>query len=99
MKPLLSLIKPEILEELASRSNFRYGKEIFKDGEIKVIKSNVFNLVAEVRSKNKTARTVSLSSTPKGLRWKCTCTGRKDLFCNHAVAVGMFVADNNGIIN
>ena len=90
MKPVLSLISLEQLEKLASRSNFRYGQEIFKNGKIEITKSNTFNIVATVKSKNKNARTAELSSTSKGLRWKCTCTGRKDLFCNHCVAVGIF---------
>ncbi len=97
MKPLLSLISNEQLTELASRSNFRYGQEILKNGKIIIKKSNTFNLIAEVQSKNKNSRTVELSSTPKGFRWKCTCTGRKDLFCNHCVAVGLFAI--NDIIN
>lgn len=81
----------EQLEKLASRSNFRYGQEIFKNGAIEIIKSNTFNIIAKVKSKNKNTRTTELFSTSKGFRWKCTCTGRKDLFCNHCVAVGIFV--------
>lgn len=97
MKPLLSLISLEQLSELASRSNFRYGQEIFKNGKIVLKKSNTFNVIAEVQSKGKNSRTVELTSTPKGFRWKCSCTGRKDLFCNHCVAVGLFAID--GIMN
>jgi uncharacterized Zn finger protein len=97
MKPLLSLISMEQLEKLASRSNFRYGQEIAKNGKIHIEKSNTFNIIATVQSKNKNTRTVELSSTSKGFRWKCTCTGRKDLFCNHCVAVGLFAI--NDIIN
>jgi uncharacterized Zn finger protein len=97
MKSLLSLISLDQLEQMASRSNFRYGQEIAKNGDIKIEKSNTFNITATVKSKNKNTRTVELSSTSKGFRWKCTCTGRKDLFCNHCVAVGIFA--NNAIIN
>lgn len=97
MKPLLSLISMDQLDQLASRSNFRYGQEIAKNGKIEITKSNTFNIFATVQSKNKNARAVELSSTSKGFRWKCTCTGRKDLFCNHCVAVGIFVG--NATIN
>ncbi len=94
MKPLLSLLNIEKLEDLASRSNYRYGKDIVKNGVIKITKSNVFNVIAEVESKNKEPQTTTLSSTPKGLRWKCSCTGRKDLFCHHCAAVGIFLVNN-----
>ncbi len=89
MTPILDLVAAEQLADLASRSNFRYGKEIAKHGEISLPKSNRFHLQATVKSKNGQTRTVSLLSTPKGLRWKCTCTSRKDLFCKHCVAAGL----------
>lgn len=96
MKPILSLITPADLEKLASRSNFRYGKDIAQNGKITFEKINTFNLVAKVEFKNSQARTTELSSTSKGLRWKCTCTGRKDLFCNHCVAVGLTAINDIG---
>lgn len=95
MKSILSLISIEQLEELASRSNLRYGQEIFKNGKIEITKSNTFNIWAKVQSKNKQSQEVELSSTSKGFRWKCSCTGRKDLFCNHCVAVALFANNNN----
>jgi uncharacterized Zn finger protein len=89
MKPILSIISVEQLEDLASRSHFRYGKEIAEDGEIIFTKTNTFNLVAKVKYKNSQARTVELMSTPKGFRFKCTCSNKKDNFCQHCVAVGL----------
>ncbi|HEV8601312.1 MAG TPA: hypothetical protein VGQ87_01800 [Patescibacteria group bacterium] len=89
MKPLKSFLTEEQLEDLASRSNFRYGKAIAEDGDVTVLKANTFNLVARVKHKNGEARTVELMSTPKGFRYRCTCTSRKDLFCKHCVAVGL----------
>ncbi|MGE5392725.1 MAG: SWIM zinc finger family protein [Candidatus Saccharibacteria bacterium] len=86
MKPILTLVTEEQLEELASRSNFRSGKQISEDGTINFSKRNSFNLIAEVKVNNSEKRTVQLISTPKGLRWKCSCTSRKDLFCKHCVA-------------
>jgi uncharacterized Zn finger protein len=89
MKPILSIISVEQLEDLASRSHFRYGKEIAEDGEITFIKTNAFNLIAKVKYKNSQARTVELMSTSKGFRFKCTCSNKKDNFCQHCVAVGL----------
>ena len=91
MKPVTSLVKSEILEGLASRSNFRYGQEISKEATFTIEKSNSFNIIARIVFRNSETRTAELSSTPKGLRWKCSCTGRKDLFCKHCVALGFYI--------
>lgn len=91
MKPITALLTTPDLEELSSRSNFRYGKEIIKNGQVKIIKSNTFNIQATVTYKNGDPYTAELMSTSKGLRWKCTCTSRKDLFREHCVAVGIFL--------
>ncbi len=87
MKPLLSLITIEEIEALASRSNFRYGREIAENAEITIQKKNTFNRIAEVRHGNSPVQTVEVMVTAKGLRWKCTCTNRKNIFCEHVVAV------------
>ena len=91
MKSLKSFLTEELLEGLASRSNFRYGQQIAKDGDVKVLKTNTYALVARVKHKDGQARTTELMSTPKGFRYRCTCTSRKDLFCKHCVAVGLTV--------
>jgi hypothetical protein len=95
MKPIRYLITLDMLTELSSRSNFRYGKEIAKDGKITVVESNAFRTEARVEYKNKEARTAELSSTPKGLRWKCTCSSRKNLFCEHCIALGFYILDSS----
>jgi uncharacterized Zn finger protein len=89
MQPVKSLITEEELEQLASRSNFRYGQKIAEEGDITFTKVNTFNLFADVKHHNGEKRSVEIMSTPKGLRWRCTCTSRKDLFCKHLVAVGL----------
>lgn len=89
MKPVKNLVTFELLEELASRSNFRYGRDIVKSGTITMDTVNAFHVVARVAFHGGQTRTVDVLSTPKGLRFKCTCTARKDLFCNHCVAVGL----------
>jgi uncharacterized Zn finger protein len=89
MEPIATFITPENLEKLASRSNFRYGKQIAEDGEVNFTKVNRFNLEARVKHGNHEARGVKIESTVKGLRWKCTCTSKKGFFCQHCVAVGL----------
>lgn len=89
MKPVLELISLEKLEGLASRSNFRYGKNIFKNGDVGFEKVNAFNLVGMVEGGGTEKRSVEITSTAKGLRWKCSCTAKKDFFCKHCVALGL----------
>lgn len=94
MKPIKSLVTQEQLTELATRSNFRLGKAIAEQGKIIFDTFNTFNVLARVEFKNKQPRTVHMESTPKGLRWKCTCSNRKDLFCEHCVALGIFLQES-----
>lgn len=93
MKPIKTILSPPEIERLASRSNFRYGKEIAEDGKITIEKENTFNVRAQVEYKSSEKRTVDLMSTTKGLRWKCTCTNRKDMFCQHCVALGIKISE------
>ena len=94
MKTIKAILTPEFLEDMASRSNFRYGKAIAKDGDVTMLETNTFSVVAKVKHGQGETRTVKLESTPKSFRWKCTCTSRKDLFCKHAVAVGLYASEN-----
>ena len=89
MNPINNLVTEKVIENLASRSNLRYGKQMAQEDSVTFIKHNSHNIVAEVKHGNSEKRTVQLISTPKGLRWKCTCTSKKDLFCNHCVAVAL----------
>lgn len=57
MKPIKSFLTEEFLEDLGSRSNFRYGKVMAKNGDVTTLKTNAFNLVARVKHKNGEART------------------------------------------
>ena len=96
MQPINQLVTTEKLQYLATRSHFRFGKDIAENGVVKVTKSNTFNYIASVQRKDGgETRTVELSSTTKGFRWKCTCSSKKDLFCEHAVAVGLFMVSEN----
>jgi len=94
MKPLKSFLTEEFIEDLATRSYFRYGKGIVKDGDVTMLEQNTFNLIAKVKHGDGQTRTVKLESTPKGFKYKCTCSNRKDLFCQHCVAVGLWGSEN-----
>jgi uncharacterized Zn finger protein len=89
MLPILRIITEEHIEDLASRSHLRYGKEIVKSGEINFIKENTFNLIATVKFRKSDPKTVELMSTPKGFRFKCSCSNKKDNFCEHCVAASL----------
>ncbi len=94
MKPIRSLLTIETITDLASRSNLRYGKQMAEDGDVKITDENNYNVTASVKHGENQGRTVNLMSTTKGFRWKCTCTSKKDLFCNHCVAVAIVTAAN-----
>lgn len=61
-----------------------------KDDSIAITKKNLFNIVAEVDYKTK--QTVTFSSTSKGFRFKCSCSNKKDFFCEHCTAVALFIS-------
>lgn len=91
MQAIQAELSEDILKNLASRSNFRYGKDINKNGHITFTQDDVLHMVAKVEFRNSQTRTVDVLSTSKGIKWKCTCTSRKDLFCKHCVAVGLTI--------
>lgn len=91
MLPVKSFITMDKLQRLASRSNFRYGQELVKESGIKITDQNTFNIVAEVARGKHASETVELRSTTKGFRFTCTCSSRKNNFCEHCTAVGLFM--------
>ncbi len=94
MKTINLLLEPKVLGELSTRSHFRRGKEIAKQGDVNLTKSGTYYHIATIQHNEGTKRTVRLDSTSKGLRWKCSCTAIKSLFCAHCVAVGMQCYNN-----
>ncbi len=95
MKSLTSILKIEEITKLASRSNLRLGKAIAEDGKFTIEKSTTYGQTVRVVHKNGQPYTVHLESTPKGLRWKCSCSSRKDLFCPHCIALGLYIITEN----
>ena len=92
MKPVKEYLTEANLEDLASRSNYRYGKAIAADGIFTPEKINTFNIIAKVKQGTHQTRTVHLESTSKGFRFKCTCSNKKNFFCQHCVAVGLWAS-------
>lgn len=91
MQSILSFLTTENLKELASRSHFRYGQDLAENSEIKITKQNTFNILADIKlPKNNKILKTELNSTTKGLRWKCSCSNKKNYFCEHCVALGIY---------
>lgn len=91
MKPVRTLINAKQIEELASRSNFRYGKTLVKDEAFKITKENAYNIHALVKHSSKLEYLTEFSSTSKGFRWKCSCNAKKDYFCEHCAGLGILL--------
>lgn len=88
MLSIQSLIGPEEIKKLASRSNLRYGEKMSEDATISFTDTNTFNIHAKLSFGTKT-HMVELASTTKGFRWKCSCSSKKNFFCEHATAVAL----------
>ena len=58
-----------------------------KDAKIVTVSKNTYKMVSTIAFKNHPLQKVELLSDHKGLHYKCTCTNRKKLFCEHVVAV------------
>ncbi len=91
MKPIRTFISPELIEKLASRSNFRYGKTLVKDEALKITKENAYNIHAQVKHSSKLEYLVEFTASSKGFRWKCSCNSKKDYFCEHSAALGILI--------
>jgi uncharacterized Zn finger protein len=89
MPSVADLTDEESLLSLSSSSNFRLGREIAESGGVEIVEFGPLKLVTEVTPPGGVKRTVTLISSGQGLRWKCTCTSRADLFCKHCVAAGI----------
>lgn len=88
-RALADLVDDAVLRALATPSNLRLGREIVARGEVEFVDFGRFRVVARVGGGQ--WRTFELKSMPAGLRWKCTCTGRRERLCKHGVATGLAV--------
>ena len=65
-------VSPEALHSLVTKSNFRLGEKIVKNGVVEVIEFGTLLVIAKVQPKSGLRRTVELRSTKMGLTWT-TC--------------------------
>ena len=89
MPSVADLTDEDFLLRLSSSSNFRLGLEIAETGGVELVEFGPLKVVVEVTPPGGVKRIVTLTSTSEGLKWKCTCTSREDLFCKHSVAAGI----------
>lgn len=86
----------DIIKSLTTPSNYRLGKELYDNGEIEVLETTGWHIMASVGGNGTQRRKVEILDTPNGLSWKCTCIGaEKQIFCKHCVAVGLLTAGSN----
>lgn len=86
MSSISDLVSLETVDELATPSNARLGRAIFKADEVEVIDSDPEHALFRVGGATTGRRRVELRSAADGLHWRCTCTSDPDLFCKHLVA-------------
>ena len=87
MKKLSELLRVVHVDELASRSHSRLGKEMALDDAVAVQERGPFLLRATVGFRNGQVYMVRIDATSKGLRYACSCSSRKGNFCAHLAAV------------
>lgn len=91
--PLATILSQKEIEKMASRSNLRFGKQMAESAKIVFTLQNIFHITATVEHKNAALQTVDLLSTNKGLQFKCSCTNKKNVFCEHCTAVALKMVD------
>ncbi len=90
-KPLMESLDEDTLRQLATPSNFRYGKETFDQGGVEFAHRGRFDAKATVQPSGGQKRTVILKSADGGVSCQCTCTLQAGTFCKHCVAAGLAV--------
>lgn len=78
-------------ERLATPSNLRLGRQIVIEGGVEWLSKDIGHITARVGKVPSAdqVRTVELFTGDDGLKWSCTCTRRRDLFCKHCVAAAV----------
>ncbi len=72
MKSLIESIDEKTLQELATPSDFRLGKEIFEEGGVEIIEKKPLQVIAKAQHHGGQKRTVVLTLTEGGLKCRCT---------------------------
>jgi uncharacterized Zn finger protein len=94
-----SLLRADVIRELALPSNLRYGTAIYKRGGVEFISvasaevtAWVGGLKGSVAGGGSQRRRTRLFVTTDGLAWHCTGNPRKhQIFCKHCVALALAI--------
>lgn len=78
MASLVELASSKAVEDLATPSNIRLGRELAEDGAVQVFAADVDRIQARVGGGQSAtqSRRVDLWVGEHGLSWSCTCTKR-----------------------
>jgi uncharacterized Zn finger protein len=89
------LIAPGLFERLATPSNLRLGRQIVAESGVERLSTASGHIKARVGGvpSAEQTRTVEIFVGEDGLKWSCTCTRRRDLFCKHCVAAAVVAAN------
>jgi len=95
------LLSPELVEELARPSDFRYGQAIFDRHGVEFIEFTdskieawVGGLDGSVAEGGGQRRRTQLFVAPKGLAWHCAGNPRNhQIFCKHCVALALAILE------
>lgn len=87
----MPIIASDQIERLATPSNLRLGRQIVAEGGVERLPAEPRHVKARVGKvpSAEQARTVELFVDDGELKWSCTCTRRRDLFCKHCVAAAL----------
>jgi uncharacterized Zn finger protein len=87
VKPVSELAQPDVLNVLATPSEYRLGQEIAANKFVEIEASSPERVVAHATGGQR--RLVELHATPEGLAYTCTCNSKLERPCKHVVAVGL----------
>jgi hypothetical protein len=100
-QPLLDLLSPERIDQLARGADVRYGQAIYTRGGVEIITATpshvegwVGGLTGSVAEGGGQRRRTQLFVTPAGLAWHCAGNPKKhQIFCKHCVALALAIVD------
>jgi hypothetical protein len=95
MRSVADLVHHGVLVKLATSANLRLGRKIVDHGGVELAWHGPLRASAKVGDLSAAAqrRIVELTSSASGLEWSCTCTTRRDLFCEHCVATALVLRE------
>jgi uncharacterized Zn finger protein len=99
MPAVADLVDHGVLARLATPANLRLGRRIVDQGGVELAAMGPLRISAKVGGFAAAVqrRLVELAHGAAGLKWSCTCTSRRDLFCKHCVATALVVREKVGL--